>query len=84
MCVLDQFKKTDSCRRGPASRRYRTQFPSPVGSALREDIKIMTQKKTFLAKWPDKSTNYDMLDFKSYIKNLQGEYLVIERHMLQI
>ena len=25
-----------------------------------------------------------MLDFKSYIKNVQGKYLVIERHMLQI
>ena len=24
-----------------------------------------------------------MLDFKSYIKNLLGKYLVFERHMLQ-
>ena len=29
-------------------------------------------------KWPDKSTtSYDMLDFKSYITNLLGKYLVI-------
>ena len=35
--------------------------------------------------WPDKSTtSYAMLDFKSYIENLQRKYLVIERHMLQI
>ena len=35
-------------------------------------------------KWSDKSTtSYDMLDFKSYIKNLWGKYLVTERHMLQ-
>ena len=25
-----------------------------------------------------------MLDFKSYIKNLERKYLIIERHMLQI
>ena len=25
-----------------------------------------------------------MLEFKRYIKHLQGKYLVIERHMLQI
>ena len=36
-------------------------------------------------KWPDKSTtSYDRLDFKSYLKNLSGKYLAIERHMLQI
>ena len=36
-------------------------------------------------KWADKSTTgYDMLDFKSYIKSLQGKYLVFGRHMLKI
>ena len=36
-------------------------------------------------KWPDKyTTSYAMLDFKSVIENLQGKYLVIERHILQI
>ena len=36
-------------------------------------------------KWPDKSTtSYDKLDFKSYMKNLEGKYLLIERHILQI
>ena len=30
------------------------------------------------------TTSYDMLDFKSYIKNLTLIYLVIQRHMLQI
>ena len=40
---------------------------------------------TMYPKWPDKSTtSYNMLHFKSYIKNLYGKYLVIERHMLQI
>ena len=35
-------------------------------------------------KWADKSTrSYDILDFKSYIKNLESKYLVVERHMLQ-
>ena len=38
-----------------------------------------------IMKWPDNSTtSYNMLDLKSYIKNLYGKYLVIERHMLQI
>ena len=36
-------------------------------------------------KLPDKSTtSYDMLDFESDIENLQGKYVVIERHILQI
>ena len=36
-------------------------------------------------RWADKSTlSYDMLDFKSYMKNLEGKYLLIERHILQI
>ena len=36
-------------------------------------------------KWSDKSTtSYDLLNFTSYIKNVQGKYLVIERHMLQL
>ena len=36
-------------------------------------------------KWADKSTtSYDILDFKSYIKDLQRKYLVIERHMFKI
>ena len=38
-----------------------------------------------MKKWADKSTtSYDILDFKAYIKKLEGKYLVIERHMLQI
>ena len=29
------------------------------------------EKNVFVDKWPDKSaTSYDMLDFKSYLKNL--------------
>ena len=41
--------------------------------------------KNKITKWPDKSTtSYIMLDFKSDIKNLQGKYLDIERHILQI
>ena len=40
---------------------------------------------TGFKKWADKSiTSCDMLDFKSYIENLEGKYLVFERHMLQI
>ena len=36
-------------------------------------------------KWHDKSTtSYAMLDFETDIKNLQENYLVIERHILQI
>ena len=36
-------------------------------------------------KRPDKSTiSYAMLDFKSYVENLQRKYLVIERHTFTI
>ena len=36
-------------------------------------------------KWHDKSTAcYDILDFKTFVKSLQGKCLVIERHMMQI
>ena len=46
----------------------------------------LTAEKIIINKWPDKSTtSYDMLDFKSYIKSLTRENLVIGRHnMLQI
>ena len=38
-----------------------------------------------ILKWADKSTtSYDMLDFKSYIKNLTCKYLVNECHMLKL
>ena len=36
-------------------------------------------------KFPDKSTtSYAIIDFESDIENLQGKYLIIERHILQI
>ena len=36
-------------------------------------------------RWADKSTtSYDMLDFKSYMKNLTRKYLVTERHILKL
>ena len=50
----------------------------------RSDNKVSSQFSLRVI-WPDKSTeSYDMLDFKSHIKNLQGKYLVIKHHMLQI
>ena len=42
---------------------------------------IQNLNRAWNKKWPDKSTTIDdMLDFKRYIKKMQGKYLVIERH----
>ena len=40
---------------------------------------IKWEERKGAIKWADKSTtNYDMSDFKSYIKNLTRKYLVIK------